>query len=132
MFKTSSQLVKHTVLVVEDNIHLRRLLYNILKSSYHVRTAANGLEALAAIKEKMPDLVLTDILMPYLDGLELIRNMKKSGLYKHIPVFVISGCNLSEVTEMLEGEGVSEIFQKPFNPESLKEKIDNAIAAYYA
>lgn len=130
MFRTYTPPYKPTVLVVEDNFYLRKLLTNILQRQYQVLSVANGLEALKAIKTTIPDLVVTDIIMPYVDGYELIQNLRRSGLYKDIPVLVISGCDNREITDGLNGAGITEIFEKPFNPEKLVARIGEVLLSH--
>lgn len=126
MPETITPSVKRSVLVVEDHVNSRTLLHSILSRHFKVFIASDGLEALALLKVCLPDLIVTDILMPHLDGYELVMNLRKSGFYKHIPVFVISGCDILEVKSRLQRE-VSEIFPKPFNPEMLVSKINKAL-----
>jgi two-component system chemotaxis response regulator CheY len=115
---------KPSILLVEDNKYLRRLLYNILEGKYKVYTAENGLDALLILKQiAAPSLIITDLIMPEMDGYELIKNIKSSGFYKHIPVFVITGNELDQIQEGLESLGVKSIFSKPFNPQKLLEQI---------
>lgn len=127
MFRTFTHSEQRKVLVVEDNLSLRTFLYRILSPNYRISTASNGLEALAMIKMEMPDLIITDIIMPHMDGYELIRNIRKSGLYRHIPVLVLSACNAEDIMEQLnENETINEVIEKPFSPQTLISKISNA------
>ena len=99
------------ILVVDDEIHLLRLLeYNLKKEGYRVVTACNGLEAIHKVEEEGPDLILLDIKMPVMDGLEAIKRIRS--FYKELPIIVISAYVQDVKIKQSASYGISGIFYK--------------------
>src|SRR4029453_3913106 len=78
------------VLVVEDNIDMRRLLHHLVGQEFRVRLARDGREGLAAVREPAPDLVLTDVMMPEMSGTELCQAIKSDPALANIPVVLVT------------------------------------------
>ena len=116
-----------TLLVVEDNDEMRAYLNELLCNSFNVMLACDGDEALRFIKISAPDLVISDIMMPYKDGYELCRDIKASTDYCHIPVILLTA--KSGKTDELEGlgAGADAYMQKPFDPNYLFALINNIL-----
>jgi signal transduction histidine kinase/ligand-binding sensor domain-containing protein/DNA-binding response OmpR family regulator len=119
---------KKTIVIVEDNEDLRFYLKDNLKGQYHVEEATNGKEGWEKIKLLNPDLVVSDIMMPLMDGVELARKVKTETLTAHIPIILLSAMGSEE--KQLEGlsVGVNDYITKPFTFEILASKIRNLIA----
>jgi signal transduction histidine kinase/ligand-binding sensor domain-containing protein/DNA-binding response OmpR family regulator len=119
---------KKTILVVEDNEDLRFYLKDNLKGQYHVEEATNGKEGLEKAKLLNPDLVVSDIMMPLMDGVEMARRIKAETLTAHIPIILLSAMGSEE--KQLEGlkAGVNDYITKPFTFEILASKIRNLVA----
>ncbi|MEO6232977.1 MAG: two-component regulator propeller domain-containing protein [Ferruginibacter sp.] len=119
---------KKTIVIVEDNEDLRFYLKDNLKGQYHVKEAANGKEGWEIIKRLMPDLVISDIMMPLMDGIELSRKIKTETITAHIPVILLTAMGSEE--KQLEGlkVGVNDYITKPFTFEILASKINNLVA----
>jgi signal transduction histidine kinase/ligand-binding sensor domain-containing protein/CheY-like chemotaxis protein/AraC-like DNA-binding protein len=119
---------KKTILIIEDNEDLRFYLKDNLKGQYHVEEAINGKEGWEKIKHLMPDLVVSDIMMPLMDGIELARKIKTETLTAHIPVILLTAMGSEE--KQLEGlnVGVNDYITKPFTFEILASRIRNLIA----
>lgn len=119
---------KRTIMIVEDNEDLRFYLKDNLKGQYHVEEAANGKEGWEKIKLLNPDLVVSDIMMPLMDGVELARKIKTEMLTAHIPVILLTAMGSEE--KQLEGlkAGVNDYITKPFTFEILASRIRNLIA----
>lgn len=116
------------ILVVDDNISMRYLLENILKKSYNIRTADDGLTAMMMLSQGFtPDLILTDINMPSINGWELIAYLKKSILYKHIPIMVLSSTNLEDLSEETTTSLVYGCIKKPFEPIDLLQRVSGVL-----
>jgi CheY-like chemotaxis protein len=116
------------ILVVDDNISMRYLLENILKKSYNVRTADDGLTAMMMLSQGFnPDLILTDINMPSINGWELIVYLKKSMLYKNIPIVVLTSTSLEESKVEVESELIYGCIKKPFEPVDLLHRVSNVL-----
>jgi signal transduction histidine kinase/DNA-binding response OmpR family regulator len=119
---------KKTILVVEDNEDLRFYLKDNLKSTYHVEEAINGKEGWEKIRQLQPDLVVSDVMMPLMDGLELARHIKGDTLTAHIPVILLTAVGNND--KQVEGFaiGVSDYITKPFTFEILASRINNLFA----
>jgi signal transduction histidine kinase/DNA-binding response OmpR family regulator/streptogramin lyase len=118
---------KKTILVVEDNEDLRFYLKDNLKAHYHVEEATNGKEGWEKVKQLYPDLVVSDIMMPLMDGVELARKIKTETLTAHIPVILLTAMGSEE--KQLEGlkVGVNDYITKPFTFEILASRIRNLL-----
>ncbi len=119
---------KKTIVIVEDNEDLRFYLKDNLKRQYHVEEATNGKEGWEKIKQLNPDLVVSDIMMPLMDGVELAKKVKTETLTAHIPIILLSAMGSEE--KQLEGlsVGVNDYITKPFTFEILASKIKNLVA----
>lgn len=115
------------LLVVEDNNELRELLIEQLSAFFDVHQAINGTEGLRMAKELYPELILTDLIMPEMDGLEFAKAVKADINLNHIPVFMMTVLQSSkQKLESIES-GVAEYIEKPINIDLLKAKILNAL-----
>ncbi len=119
---------RKTILIVEDNEELRFYLKDNLKSDYHIEEATNGKEGWEKTKLLNPDLVVSDIMMPLMDGVELARKIKTETLTAHIPVVLLTAMGSEE--KQLEGlkAGVNDYITKPFTFEILASRINNLLA----
>lgn len=119
---------KKTILIIEDNEDLRFYLKDNLKGQYHVEEAINGKEGWEKIKLLNPDLVVSDIMMPLMDGVELARKIKTETLTAHIPVILLTAMGSEE--KQLEGlkVGANDYITKPFTFEILASRIRNLMA----
>ncbi len=117
----------YTVVVVEDNDELRMYLKKILGDYYNVYTANNGLEGLDLINEESPDLIISDIVMPEIDGAEMCKRIKENFETSHIPVILLTARAFDN--QIIEGInlGADAYVTKPFNKEILIAKINNLI-----
>ena len=123
--KETKKSAEHKILVVEDNNELRESLVNSLKVYFEVIEAENGKEGLAKASVHYPDIILTDLIMPEMDGMELAQALKKDINLNHIPVFMLTVLqNSSQKIESIES-GITEYIEKPVNFELLLAKISN-------
>ena len=114
------------VLIIEDDAALGWLLVKILSKKHEAITVCNGMDALSWLSEgNVPDLILSDIKMPLLDGLELLENLSISGLFKNIPVMVISGLDDPRIRKKCIDAGAIAFFIKPFEPQKLLDEIES-------
>jgi two-component system chemotaxis response regulator CheY len=112
------------VLVVEDDPSMRWLLKKLLRNKYKVVTRNNGMEAFSWLSvQNIPDLIICDIRMPIMDGLEFLENLAISGLYKNIPVIMLTGFNAPETRKRCLDLGAYDFLVKPFKPSELLDKI---------
>ncbi|HEY8893875.1 MAG TPA: response regulator, partial [Niastella sp.] len=119
---------KKTIMIVEDNEDLRFYLKDNLKAQYHVEEASNGKAGWEKIMQLNPDLVVSDIMMPLMDGVELARKIKTETITAHIPVILLTAMGSEE--KQLEGlkVGVNDYITKPFTFEILASRIRNLLA----
>lgn len=119
---------KKLILIVEDNEDMRFYLKDNLKAQYQVIEATNGREGWDKIKKQMPDLVVSDIMMPEMNGLELSKKIKKEKETAHIPVILLTAVGNED--KQLEGFqiGINDYITKPFTFEILASRIDNILA----
>jgi len=112
-----------SILVVEDNEELKAFLKNILSDNYTVITASNGEEGLQHAVNDLPDLIISDVMMPVMDGLEMIRQIKENNTICHIPIIVLSAkASLDDRIAGLE-HGIDDYITKPFSATYLKTRI---------
>ncbi|MGB5819416.1 MAG: response regulator [Saonia sp.] len=115
------------VLLVEDNKDLRNHIKNVFGNQWHVIEASNGVEGLAIAKEEIPDLIISDLMMPNMDGNELCRNIRLNPTTDHIP-FVMLTAKASQ-QDKLKGleHGANDYLTKPFNNKELRLKVNNLL-----
>ncbi len=120
--------MKKQILIVDDDQIITTLLNFILNPEYKVISKSNGIEAFRWLEEgNFPDLVISDLMMPYLDGSSFVKNLKNSGFYRNTPVVVLSGAeHLNTLMEQMPFK-VDGYFKKPFNPTELKTLIANIL-----
>lgn len=123
-FKSKS---KRYVLVVDDDKDIREYVCRELSSDYHTIECSNGKEALDTIFKKTPDLVISDVVMPEMDGITLCRKIKQNININHVPVILLTARSKEE--DNLEGLdiGADAYIVKPFNIEVLKKTVQNII-----
>lgn len=115
------------LLIVEDDDEVRNYLCRALSSSYHIREARNGKEALALVFRHAPDAIISDVTMPEMDGIALCRKLKKNIQFAHIPVILLTA--RADEESMLQGLGIGAdaYITKPFNIKILQQSISNLI-----
>lgn len=116
------------LLVVEDEEEIRSYLKSELSGEYKVETCNNGKEAYDIILRSTPDLVISDIMMPEMDGLTLCRKLKQNTNVNHVPLILLTAKSKPEDTLEGMGIGADAYIVKPFNTELLKSTIANLIA----
>lgn len=114
-------------LVVEDNEDIARYIGNIIKDNFSVVYARNGKEGIIKAEEYVPDVIITDIMMPEYDGLEMTRDIRKSELLNHIPIIIVTA--KSDDAHKLQGLdcGADAYLIKPFSPDELKMRIHKLV-----
>ena len=111
------------ILVVEDDAKMRRVLELLLSGHWTVETSADAASAIAAIRERPPDLVLTDLLLPGMDGYDFLRQLRAEAGTRTLPVIVISG--LTEEADRLRAleAGANDYLIKPFSERELMLRV---------
>ena len=122
---------KESILIVEDNTDIRQYLCEELGKTYHILKAENGEEALSIVKEQEVSLILTDVMMPIMDGLQLCKQIKQNLRTCHIPVIILSA--KTDLKEQLEGlqVGADDYIPKPFSMIMIATKIKNLFRTRY-
>lgn len=122
---------RKTILIVEDNKDIAIYIRSIFpKDQYNIIYCSNGFDAYKLAETSMPHIIITDIIMPKKNGIELIKDIKASPLLNHIPIIVVSGKNRRE--DVIEGlnSGAASYLAKPFQPEELKIRVKNLLASH--
>ncbi|MDR3369153.1 ATP-binding protein [Rhodoferax sp.] len=115
------------ILVVEDNQDLLHFLHDVLVDNYNVTLAANGAAAMEAVLNHTPDLIITDLMMPQVDGMQLIQELRAMAQFHQIPAIVLTArCDDALRTNLLE-EFVQDYLTKPFSPQELRARVHNLI-----
>jgi len=108
------------ILVVDDERHIVRLVQvNLERAGYEILTAYDGIEALEKVKTENPDMVVLDVMMPRMDGFEVLKNLQADPRYQNIPVIMLTA--KAQDADIFKGwaSGVSSYLTKPFNPREL-------------
>lgn len=121
------QEINRSLLIVEDNEEVRQLLRGGLEDFFHVYEATNGKEALETANKFHPDLIITDILMPEMDGLDFLREIKSDQTFQNIPIILLTARTEPEVRQEGLEAGASAYISKPFRFEELLTKIRELI-----
>ena len=117
------------VLIVEDQPEVQSYIRSILKANFRTETANDGEEGVQKANELVPDLIVSDVMMPRKDGIELTHDLKTNVVTSHIPIILLTA--KASVESKLEGLGAQadEYLTKPFNSEELKLRIDNILTS---
>ncbi|MCD4742366.1 MAG: response regulator [Desulfobacteraceae bacterium] len=120
-----------SILIVDDSLPMRSVIKRTFKAAGYgnsnYREAANGKEALELMRNDWIDIVITDYNMPVMNGLELIKIIKKDDLFKDIPIVVISTeGNDAKIKEFMDS-GAAGYITKPFTPETIRDLINNIL-----
>ena len=120
---------KKIVLIVEDNAELRSYMKNELISEYSIKEAENGLEGVEKANKYMPDIIITDVMMPIMDGFELCLRVKSDLKTSHIPILMVTakGMQIDKVKGIDSGADV--YLNKPFNMRVLKSHLNQLITS---
>jgi DNA-binding response OmpR family regulator len=116
-----------TILAVDDDEGILKLMAELLKSRrYRVLTAKTGREALAKVRESMPDLVVLDGMLPEVHGFEICRQLKTSERFRHIPVIMVSAVHTGWrfAADVKEKYGADDYVEKPFEPQDLLRRVE--------
>ena len=119
-----------TVLAVDDDPEVLRLMQQLLQTRrYRVVTARSGREALAKVRETMPDLVVLDGMLPEVHGFEICRQLKTSERFRHIPVILVSGVHTGWrfAADVKEKYGADEFVEKPFEASDLLRRVETLL-----
>lgn len=117
-----------TILIIEDYSDTRELLATMLRGKgYKVIEAEDGLEGLLKATAMYPDLIIMDLSLPEMDGVEAARRIHRQAKLAHIPIFVVSAYLTQDVKEDVSAAGCVEVFPKPFEAELLLARISDRL-----
>ena len=120
---------KANILIIDDHAAVRTLLGITFKKQYNVVAKRDGMEGLAWLSAgNLPDLIMLDMQMPRLNGLDFLRQLRASGFFSEIPVLLISGNDNATENAHAFDLGIVDFIRKPFNPVSLQEKVTAILA----
>jgi CheY-like chemotaxis protein len=118
------------ILVIEDDVALLWLINRIVSNKYEVTKVRSGREALQALQNGYtPDLIITDLGLPVIGGMDLLQHLKKSGLFYHIPVVILSANQNPQVINRCISLGAAKFILKPFDPVQLISEINDVLIA---
>jgi signal transduction histidine kinase/DNA-binding response OmpR family regulator len=117
-----------SILLVEDNSEMQKYIVDIFGNDAKLFCTSDGKEALEWLSHNIPDLVITDLMMPVMDGYEFLQNVKESTNLKHIPVIILTARGTPEDKLYGMGLGIDDYLIKPFNPLELKIRVLNLLS----
>jgi CheY-like chemotaxis protein len=115
------------LLLVEDHADTRAMYAEFLRGSFEVMEAADGAEALAAMRGRVPDLVVTDLSLPQMDGFELVAHMRRDDALSRVPVLCLSGYGDEAHERRARAAGANHVLQKPCLPDRLAQIADTIL-----
>lgn len=119
---------KKKILLVDDDLDLIKMLKLRLETEgYEFMCAEDGEKMLNVMKEKKPDVIILDIMLPNIDGYSALREMRKEEHFKDIPVIVLTAKEKKKVGDLFALEGVANFIEKPFEASDLLQKIRSAL-----
>lgn len=118
---------KPLVLVIDDNNDIRKLIAELLKDTYNIITANNGADGIRKAVRYVPDLIICDVMMPVMDGLECCRRLKSEVMTSHIPVLMLTACSMDEQRVQGYDSGADGYLSKPFSSDVLRARCKSLI-----
>ena len=118
---------KKSVLVIDDNADIRSYIHSLLQNEYTVLEASDGMSGIRKAMKYVPDIIISDIMMPGIDGVECCRRLKGEVQTCHIPVILLTACSLDEQRIQGYDGGADSYISKPFNSQLLLARIRNLI-----
>lgn len=116
------------ILSIEDDPDIAHLIQLVLRNApAEVATAGRADEAIALISQKRPDLILLDLMLPQMNGLDLLESMRQDGLVSGVPVIIVSVRTDTAQRQRAREMGVENYVLKPFSPATLREEIEKAL-----
>jgi DNA-binding response OmpR family regulator len=123
----ANQAAQSKILLADDNADMRDYIRRLLSGSYIVQTVADGVAALTAIEKNPPDLVLTDVMMPGMDGFELLRSLRSNPATQDIPIILLSARAGEEARIEGLAAGADDYLIKPFSARELLARVEASL-----
>ena len=127
--QTQTKTHTHSILIVEDNIDLRKFLAQTLEEEFQIFVAENGEIGLELAKKHKPSIIISDIMMPKMNGLELCNAIKEDKKTSHIPILLLTARTADSIEQDSYNTGANDFISKPFDIKILKAKIKNLISS---
>ncbi|WP_276499910.1 hybrid sensor histidine kinase/response regulator transcription factor [Terrimonas pollutisoli] len=118
---------KQTLLIIDDDQEIRHYLVSILNDQYKILQADDGVKGLKLAKEHLPDLIISDIVMGGLDGLDLCKTIKEDSSLNHIPVILLTGSSSDEMQLKGMNKGADDFIKKPFDKDILMARVSSIL-----
>lgn len=112
---------RYKMLIVDDQWGIRKLLIETFRDHYHVEEAQNGFEALEKTEKYLPDVIILDMRMPGMDGLETIKKIR--AINKYVPIILMTAYDSEELIKVLQNMHAVEYISKPFDIDVIREKV---------
>lgn len=119
---------KPLILIIDDNPDIREMVTELMKQEYNVITASNGKEGIKRAIKYVPDLIISDVMMPGMDGIECCTRLKTETVTSHIPVLMLTACSMDEQRVQGFESGADGYLAKPFSSSVLKAQVGSLIA----
>jgi two-component system chemotaxis response regulator CheY len=120
----------NTILVVDDELYMRRLMqHHLARAGYELAFAVNGRDAVEQATRNQPGLIIMDVMMPDMDGLAALKQLKESEATRGIPVIMITASAQALTRQEAEASGAALFFTKPFSPTQLLEDIKRRLTS---
>ena len=128
MTKKQNFRARKIILLIEDNADIRKFITEQLEDQYKILTASNGKEGIEYAQKYVPDLIITDVMMPEMDGITMVKILRKDEMTNHIPIIMLTGKVTQE--DKMEGleAGIDAYLTKPFSVSELELRISNLIS----
>lgn len=120
---------KSQMLIVEDNPDLRQFLLSVFKQGFHISLAKNGIEGYELARKDIPDIIITDVMMPEMDGFELCQHLKKDPVTCHIPIVILTAKSSLDANIRSFDIGADDFVPKPFSTKLLHSRVNNLIVS---
>lgn len=119
---------RYQILHVDDDIYIRKIVQLALSKEFKLSSCTNGVEAMTWLEDgNLPDVIITDLLMPQLNGQQLIKLIRKNSAFKNVPIIVLSSLEDGVTKTSCLEQGANDFISKPFNPREIKVKINAAL-----
>lgn len=118
---------RELILIVEDDLQIREMIKELLNEKYEIVEASNGMEAIEITNQQLPRIIISDIIMPVMDGVEMVKKIRSNSRTSHIPIIFLS--SKSDIESQIEGyeTGVDAYLGKPFNVRHLEALIESLL-----
>ena len=125
----ASEQIEHSILIVEDNDQIRSYLRSVFDTAYQVYEAGNGDEGILVAKKELPDIIISDVLMPVKDGIQLTKELKADDITHHIPIILLTARTGLIFKKEGFDIGAEDYISKPFNEQLLVSRVRNLISS---